>query len=75
MRKDPRVVGVIAGSPPMISAGRIDPELLAQAERLVADGRGQDLLPWGSTHAGANTQSAQMIVNRARVGLGVYASI
>ena len=72
VRKDPRVVGLIAGSPPMVSAGRVDPELLAQAERLVAEGRGQDLLPWGSTRAGANTQSAQTLVNRARVGLDVY---
>lgn len=71
VRKDPRVVGLIAGSPPM-SAGRTDPELLAQAERMVAEGRGRDLLPWGSTRAGANTQSARTYVNRSRVGMDIY---
>jgi pimeloyl-ACP methyl ester carboxylesterase len=71
VRKDPRVVGIIAGSPPM-SAGRLDSELAATAERMVAEGRGRDLLPWGSTRAGANTQSAQTYLNRQRVNLDVY---
>jgi pimeloyl-ACP methyl ester carboxylesterase len=70
-RQDPRVVGLIAGSPPMM-AGRIRPELLAEAERLSTQGRGRDLLPWNSMPAGAGTQSAQTYLNRARVGLDVY---
>jgi pimeloyl-ACP methyl ester carboxylesterase len=71
MRQDPRVVGLIAGSPPM-RAGRRNPELIAEAERLVAEGRGRDLLPWNSMPAGAGTQSAQTYLNRIRVNVDVY---
>ena len=70
-RQDPRVAGLVAGSPP-VRAGRSDPSLLAQAERMVADGRGQDLLPWGSSPAGAGTHSAQTYLNRIRTNIDVY---
>ena len=46
-RQDPRVAGLVLGSPPMHP--RFDtrryPEAVALAERLVAEGRGDDLLP------------------------------
>ena len=71
LRQDPRVAGLIAGSPP-VRAGRLDPTLVAQSERMVAEGRGQDLLPWGTSPAGAGTHSAQTYLNRARTGLDVY---
>lgn len=45
-RQDPRVLGLVLASPGTVDpeAAR-DPELLARAERLVAEGRSQDLLP------------------------------
>jgi len=71
LRQDPRVVGLVAGSPP-VRAGRLDPSLVAQAERMVDEGRGKDLLAWGTSPAGAGTHSAQTYLNRARTGLDVY---
>jgi pimeloyl-ACP methyl ester carboxylesterase len=70
-RNDPRVRGVAACSPPG-GASRLDPALLAQAERMVAEGRGQDLLPWGSRPTGAGTHSAQTYLDRAKTSLDVY---
>lgn len=70
-RQDPRVVGLIAASPPT-RAGRLEPELVALAERMVAEGRGRDLLPWGISPAGAGTVSAQTYLSRARVNIDVY---
>jgi alpha-beta hydrolase superfamily lysophospholipase len=70
-RQDSRVAGLIAASPPL-RAGRVEPELFARAERMLAEGRGADLLPWGISPAGAGTQSAQTYVNRARSNLDVY---
>lgn len=70
-RQDPRVAGLIAASPPT-RAGRLEPELVAQAERMVAEGRGRDLLPWGISPAGAGTVSAQTYLSRARVNIDVY---
>jgi pimeloyl-ACP methyl ester carboxylesterase len=46
-RQDPRVAGMIVASPPL-AAGPLSPETRGRAEALVADGRGEDLLPWGS---------------------------
>ena len=70
LRQDPRVVGLVAASPP----GRPSwptPELLAQAEAMVAEGRGRELLPWGS-HPTGITLSADAYVNRGKVGMDVY---
>jgi pimeloyl-ACP methyl ester carboxylesterase len=70
-RQDPRVAGLIAASPPT-RAGQLEPELVAQAERMVAEGRGRDLLPWGISPAGAGTVSAQTYLSRAHVNIDVY---
>jgi alpha-beta hydrolase superfamily lysophospholipase len=70
-RQDPRVRGLIAASPPT-GAGRLRPELVAQAERMVAEGRGRDLLPWGISPAGGGTVSAQTYLGRARVNVDTY---
>lgn len=72
-RDDSRVAGLIAASPPL-RAGRIEPERLALAERLAAEGRGTDLLPWGASRAGAGTTSAQAYLNRRDVNIDVYGS-
>jgi len=71
LRQDPRLVGMVAGSPPM-RAGRRNPELVALAERMVGEGRGNDLMPWNIFPAGAGTQSAATYLNRVRVGIDVY---
>lgn len=70
-RNDPRVLGIVAASPPA-GAGLLNVELVAEAERLVREGRGQDLLPWGSSGAGAGTVSAQTYLNRVRTNVDVY---
>ncbi len=71
-RQDPGVVGLIAASPPVSGVGRSDPSLLAQADRMIAEGRGQDLLPWGSSRAGGGTWSAQAYAARVRLPGDVY---
>lgn len=51
-RQDPRVVGLALASPGSAHAGQprfsVSPEIYDLAERMVAEGRGRDLLPWGS---------------------------
>ncbi|MFN8524680.1 MAG: alpha/beta fold hydrolase [Chloroflexota bacterium] len=69
--QDARVAGLVAASPPL-RAGHSDPALLAQAEMMVAEGRGNDLLPWGTSPAGAGTHSAQTYLNRVRSNIDVY---
>jgi pimeloyl-ACP methyl ester carboxylesterase len=71
LRQDPRIAGLIAAPPP-IQAARFDPEMRKLAERMEAEGRGQDLLPWGSSRAGAGTHSAATFLNRVRTGLDQY---
>lgn len=70
-RQDGRVAGLVAASPP-IQATRVDPQLVALAEKMVAEGKGQDLLPWGSSRAGAGTHSAATFMNRVQTGLDQY---
>lgn len=70
-RQDSRVAGVVAASPPL-RAGRFDPKLVALATQMVADGRGEDLLPWGSTAAGAGTLSAKTYHHRVQIGFDFY---
>jgi pimeloyl-ACP methyl ester carboxylesterase len=67
-RQDPRVVGLVAASPPT-GAGQLDPEALAWAERQVATGRGEDLVP---QPVRGRTFSAQTYLNRARANVDVY---
>lgn len=70
-RQDARVVGVAAVSPPR-RASELRPEYVALAERMVAEGRGQELLPRGAHHVNAGLMSAQTFRNRARTNLDVY---
>jgi pimeloyl-ACP methyl ester carboxylesterase len=70
-RQDPRVVGLVAASPPL-RAGRIPPETVAMAEKMVAEGHGQDLLPWKLIPAGAGTMSAQTCLGWAGGKIDVY---
>ena len=71
LRQDPRVAGLVAASAALPIA-RLDPEVTALAERMEAEGRGQDLLPWGSSRGGAGTHSATTILNRVRTGLDQF---
>jgi pimeloyl-ACP methyl ester carboxylesterase len=71
LRQDPRVAGLVAASA-ALRAARFDPELARLAERMEAEGQGQDLLPWGSSRAGAGTHSAATFLNRVRTGLDQY---
>lgn len=71
LRQDERVAGLVAASA-ALPAARPSPELVALSERMVAEGRGQDLLPWGSSRAGAGTHSAATFLNRAKTGLDQY---
>jgi pimeloyl-ACP methyl ester carboxylesterase len=71
LRQDPRVAGLIAASA-ALPAARPDPAVVELAERMVAEGKGQDLLPWGSSRAGAGTHSAATMLNRVQTGLDQY---
>jgi len=70
-RQDPRVAGLVAASA-ALRAARPDPDLVRLAERMEAEGKAQDLLPWGSSRAGAGTHSAATFLNRVRTGLDQY---
>lgn len=69
-RQDPRVAGVIVASPPL-RAGRLSPQTIGRAEALVAQGRGEDLLPWGSL-GGFSTTSAETFLSWARILPAIY---
>jgi len=56
-RQDPRVVALIAASPVARLLGPPDPEVTALAERMVAEGRGRDLLPWPSIGCSMSAQT------------------
>ena len=52
-RRDERVAGlVVASAPRRLTA--TTPEMVALAEQMVADGRGNDLLPQGASRASAH---------------------
>ena len=70
-RQDQRVQGVAAISPPG-RASELEPRFVALAERMVAEGRELELLPFGSHTAGLTTFSAQTMLDRARTNLDVY---
>lgn len=68
-RQDSRVVGLVAASPP-VPAGRVDPDLRAKAEAMVAEGRGEELIRTGAPVP--RPFSAQTYLNRVRTNLDVY---
>jgi pimeloyl-ACP methyl ester carboxylesterase len=70
-RGDERVAGLVTASPPIKSV-RPRPELIAQAEAMVAAGRGADLLPWGISPAGMGTSSAQAYLDRFKPGWDMF---
>ena len=70
-RRDARVRALIAASPPL-RAGRWSPETVQQAERMAAEGRGRDLLPWDLMQAGGGTLSAQTVLSWIRANIDVY---
>jgi len=65
--EDSRVLGLVAASAPGSTVSP-NPALLHQAQEMVASGRGRDLLPWGSTRAGAGTMSADSYLDRWQDG-------
>lgn len=71
-RQDPRVVALVCASPGSTSEAALTPtpEAVELAERMVADGRGADLLPWGSFRGG--TLSAQTLLDRAPANRGLF---
>ena len=66
-RQDGRVVGLGIASPPIRQ--RVEQRLVALAERMVGEGRGDDPLPWGSLPSiiGFPTWSARTCLSRARM--------
>lgn len=69
-RQDPRVAGVIVASPPL-RAGNLSEQTVGQAEALVAQGRGTELLPWGGP-GGFSAMSAQTCLSWTRTLPAVY---
>jgi pimeloyl-ACP methyl ester carboxylesterase len=70
-RQDRRVAGVAIASA-STRAAALDPTLAADARRMVAEGRGRDLMPWGSTRVGGTTASAESIATIARVNIDFF---
>lgn len=70
---EPAVQGVILASSASIVRDLVNPEFHARAEAMVAEGRGMDLLPWG-TRPGVvpSTVSAQVLVARERLHRDLY---
>ncbi|MFN8475536.1 MAG: alpha/beta hydrolase [Anaerolineae bacterium] len=65
-RQDPRVLGVILASGG-VNPVTPDPELMALAQRMVSEGRGEELLPWGSLQSFfTGTLSAQTYADPQR---------
>jgi predicted esterase len=65
--------GIVIASSGSLVRDNLDPSLAQEAERAVAEGRGLDLMPFGSrTGLGPNTVSAQVYVMRARVHRELY---
>lgn len=70
---EPAVRGVILASSASIVRDLVNPQFHALAEAMVAEGRGMDLLPWG-TRPGvvSSTVSAQVLVARERLHRDLY---
>jgi fermentation-respiration switch protein FrsA (DUF1100 family) len=76
-RQDPRLAGLISASGPSAPAWAPSqrPELgepLALAQRMVAEGRGLELLPFGSTGRPGQTLSARTVADRGQSLVDVY---
>lgn len=73
-RQDPRVVAMVLASGPTQAYRRVrsNPERTALAERMEAEGRAQDLLPWGSFGGGFTTLSAASYLDRLRTIPDLY---
>lgn len=70
-QQDPRVCGLVLASAPATLARQSQiPDLLSQAEQMVAEGRGHHLLPWACLPS-KGTLSAQTYLNRARSMLDI----
>jgi pimeloyl-ACP methyl ester carboxylesterase len=73
-RQDPRLAGLISASGPVRPPSQrpeLGGEALALAKRMVAEGRGLDLLPFGSTGR-PGSLSAQTVVDRAQSLVDTY---
>jgi pimeloyl-ACP methyl ester carboxylesterase len=71
LRQDPRVVGLVLASPgPVNLLGLREPELLEEAQRLVAQGRGSELLSPQSD--GQPRSSAQTFLDRTSALIDVF---
>jgi pimeloyl-ACP methyl ester carboxylesterase len=70
-KKDPRVKALVNASGPVRMAQRLkeSPERIARAERLVAEGRGQELLPPDER---GRINSARSLLIRVQLDLDVY---
>jgi pimeloyl-ACP methyl ester carboxylesterase len=68
--------GVVVASSGSLVRDTLDPTLADLAERAVAEGRGLDLMPFGSRAGlGPNTVSAQVYAMRARVQRELYGAV
>ena len=67
--QDPRVAGVVVASSPVRPMHRLDPATLRLAEGLIAEGRGEEPVPWGTITLGIgfHTMSAQTYADRAGI--------
>jgi pimeloyl-ACP methyl ester carboxylesterase len=73
-KQDPRLAGLISASGPVRPPSQ-RPELreaLRVAEKMVAEGRGLDLLPFGASGRPGQTLSAQTVVDRAKSLVDTY---
>jgi pimeloyl-ACP methyl ester carboxylesterase len=72
-RSERDVAGLVIASSGSLVRDPLDPDRLAVAESMLAEGRAQDLMPWG-TRPGAlqSTVSAQVYLSRARAHRDLY---
>jgi pimeloyl-ACP methyl ester carboxylesterase len=74
-RHDPRLLGLVVASPPSPATCENafgSTEAAALAHQMVAQGRGRDLLPWGSVPVSQGTASAQTYLSLSSLTSLVY---
>jgi pimeloyl-ACP methyl ester carboxylesterase len=72
-REERDVAGIVVASSGSLVRDRVDAGQLAVAERMVAEGRAQDLMPWGTRPGGLQSSvSAQVYLSRARAHRDLY---